>query len=139
MARVDCVPLSKLLIELLTTVPNIWKATRRKVLPSLLTFLGPVPTHFSGTSSVVTLFQEAFPDSHLPAELAVPLGSDSPGTYLCHHPYHLCGNCLFTCLAPSIDCHFLWSRGWKQTTCWPKPQVCFRWTTGPLGNISMGC
>lgn len=54
-------------VELLTTVPNTWKATRRqKSLPSFLTFLGPIPTHLSGISAFVTLFQEASPDSPLP-------------------------------------------------------------------------
>lgn len=50
---------------------------------------------------MATLFQEAFLDSHQVAEIVTPpLSSDSPWTHLCHHLYHLGGNCLFTCLAP---------------------------------------
>lgn len=74
---------------------------RRKSLSPLSSFLEPVPTHLSGIIPMATLFQEAFLDSHQVAEIVTPpLSSDSPWTHLCHHLYHLGGNCLFTCLAP---------------------------------------
>lgn len=60
-------------VGLFTACPTPGRQQEEKEVPALIRiFLEPVPTPLPGISSVVTLFQEAFPDSHLPAAGAAP-------------------------------------------------------------------